>query len=130
MKEAVTRVLLLFTTFGFATSVMAAGADESRVVNLWECKLKVEKTIADVHAANGKWVVYVNAQVEGADIHSYVLQTVVGASNSFLYADSYPSLAAWDAVSAIETDEMKAIQKGLDEAADCASNTLHKSKES
>jgi hypothetical protein len=130
MKEAVTRVLLLFTTLGFATSVMAAGSDESRVVNLWQCKLKDEKTIADVHAANGKWVVYVNAQVEGADIHSYVLQTVVGASNSFLYADSYPSLAAWDAVSAIETDEMKAIQKGLDEAADCASNTLHKSKES
>jgi hypothetical protein len=130
MKETVMRVLLLLTTLGFATSVLAAGADESRVVNLWQCKLKEDKTIADVHAANGKWVKYVNTQVEGGDIHSYVLQTLVGESRSFLYADSYPNLAAWDAASAIESDEMKAIDKGLGEVAECASNTLHKSKES
>jgi len=130
MKKAVMKVLMLLTTLVFATSVMAAGADETRVVNLWQCKLKEDKTIDNVHAANGKWVKYVNAQVAGGDIHSYVLQTVVGEARSFLYADSYPSLAAWEAASAIETDEMKAIDKGLGEVADCASNTLHRSKES
>jgi hypothetical protein len=130
MKKAVMKVLMLITTLVFATSVMAAGADETRVVNLWQCKLKEDKTIDNVHAANGKWVKYVNAQVAGGDIHSYVLQTVVGAARSFLYADSYPNLAAWEAASAIETDEMKAIDKGLGEVAECSNNTLHKSKES
>ena len=130
MKNAVIRVLLILTILGFGTAVMAADADASRVVNLWQCKFKEGKTIADVHAANSKWVKYVNTQVEGGDIHSYVLETIVGATGSFLYADSFPSLAAWEAASNIESAEMKEIDKGLGEAADCASNTLHKSKES
>jgi len=130
MKEALTKSLLLLATLGFATSVVAAGADETRLINLWQCKLKEDKTVADVHAANGRWVKYVNAQVAGGDIHSYVLQTLVGESGSFLYADSYPNMAAWEAASALETDEMKAIDKALGDVADCASNTLHKSKES
>jgi len=130
MKNALINVLLIVTTLCFATVAIAADTDESRYLNLYQCKLKEDKTIDEVHAANGKWSRYVNANVAGGDIHSYVLQTVVGATGTFLYADSYPSLAAWEAVSNIESDEMKAIDKELGEVADCSSNTLHKLKES
>ena len=128
MQKTILRVVLLLTTLVFSTATMAA--DESRILNLFQCKLKEDKSISDVHAANGQWSRYVNANVEGSDIHSYVLQTVVGPTGSFLYADSYPSVAAWDAVQNIENDEMKAIEKALGEVADCSSNTLHKFKES
>lgn len=130
MKKLLINALLLLTTLCFTTSVMAADGDDSRLVNLYQCKLKEDKTISDVHAANGKWSQYVNAHIEGGDIHSYVLQTLVGTSGTFLYADSYPSVTAWEAVSNIESDEMKAIDKALGEVAECSSNTLHRLKES
>ena len=130
MKKTLMNIFLLLTTLCFATAAIAADGDDTRIVNLYQCKLKEDKTISDVHAANGKWSRYVNAQVQGGDIHSYVLQTLVGTSGTFLYADSYPSLNAWEAVSNIESDEMKAIDKALGEVAECTSNTLHKLNES
>jgi hypothetical protein len=130
MKNVVLNACLLFTTLCFASAAIAADSGDSRIVNLFQCKFKENKTIDDVHAANGKWSRYVNSNVAGGDIHSYVLQTLVGTSGTFLYADSYPSLAAWEAASNIESDEMKAIDKELGEVAECSSNTLHRSKES
>ena len=100
------------------------------MVNLWECAVSESKTIDDVHSANGNWVKYVNANVAGGDIHSYVLTPIVVMANTFKYVDSYPSLASWTAFSEIDNDEIKAIQKALDEAANCTSNTLHRSKAS
>ncbi len=122
------KLSVIAIVLGFAA--VASAADESRIVNLWDCKLNEGKTIKDVHAANGKWVKYVNANVAGGDIHSYVLQTVVGKSGTFKYADSFPSMASWSAANEIDNAEMTAITKELDAVADCKSNTLHKSKAS
>jgi hypothetical protein len=130
MKIVFTQILLLLAALCFATATLAADHNPERIVNLYQCKLNEGKSIDDVHAANGKWSGYVNANVAGGDIQSFVLQTVVGNTGTFLYADSYPSLAAWEAVSKIESDEMKEIEKGLDEAAECSSNTLHRARES
>jgi len=130
MKNNVLNAILLLTTLCFASAAIAADSGDPRILNLYQCKLKEDKTIDDVHAANGAWSRYVNSNVAGGDIHSYVLQTLVGTTGTFLYADSYPTLAAWEAVSNIESDEMKAIDKALGEVADCSSNTLHKLKES
>jgi len=130
MKNTIVQTLLLLTAVCFAATAMAADDNAERYVNLYQCSIKEGKNVDDVHAANGKWSRYVNANVAGGDIHSYVLQTVVGKTGTFLYADSYPSLASWEAVSKIDTDEMKEIDKGLDEVADCTSNSLHRVKES
>ena len=80
----------------FGVGVCAAYADShERMVALWTCTLADGKTQADVQAANGKWVKHVNAAVEGGDIRSYVLTTVVGEPETFLYVDSFPSGKAW-----------------------------------
>jgi len=128
MKKIVTGLCLVLGIMGFSS--IANAENDSRVVVLWKCELKEDKTIDDVHAANGKWVKHVNANVEGGDIHSYVLATVVGKARTFLYADSFPSMASWEAAMGIEDDTMKAISDGLDAVADCAKNSLHMSKES
>lgn len=131
MKKIIVSALVACVALGYAFSASAAEpAAEARIVNLWKCELNDKKTIDDVHAANGKWVKYVNAHVKGGDIHSYVLQTVVGKSRTFLYADSYPNMASWSAATDIDNDEMTAIGAELDAVAKCSSNTLHKSKAS
>jgi hypothetical protein len=88
------------------------------------------KTIDDVQAANGKWLKYINENVEGGDIRSYVLTPIVGKQGVFTYVDSYPNLASWTAGQALEGDEMTAINDELNEVATCSKNTLHRSEPS
>lgn len=128
MKRLVTGLCLAVGFMGFST--IASAEDDSRVVVLWKCELNEGKSIDDVHAANGKWVKHVNANVEGGDIHSYVLATVVGKARTFLYADSFPSLASWGAAMKLEGEEKEAIDAALDAVAECEKNSLHMSKES
>jgi len=106
---------------------------DDRIVETVECHLKEGKTIEDAHAANSKWVVFMNANVEGGDIRSFVLTAHVGeiASGKFMYVDSYPSLESWVAGDkATETEAFKPIGDALRAAAECSKNALYKSKES
>jgi hypothetical protein len=71
-------------------------------------------------------VKFVNAKVEGGDIHSYVSTSIVGDTTQFLYVDSFPSMNAWIAVKALmETDEGQVIEAALNEIATCTSNRLY-----
>lgn len=123
MKKNISKLTLLSAVLGFAFNANA----EDRVVDVWNCTFVDGKTIEDVQAANGKWVKYMNANVEGGDIHSYVLTPIVGKRGGFIYVDSYPSLASWTAGDALEGDELTAINAALEEAATCSDNALHKS---
>ena len=124
MNQISLKTTLLFSCFSLMSTAIVAG---SNVVNLWECNVNDSKTIADVQAANSKWVKYVNANVEGGNIQSYIMTPIVGITETFKYADSYPSLTSWATVNEIDNEEMKAIEQGLNEAATCSSNTLHRS---
>ncbi|MBT3426243.1 MAG: hypothetical protein HOL98_05515 [Gammaproteobacteria bacterium] len=124
MNQISLKTTLLFSCFSLMSTAIVA---ESNVVNLWECNVNDSKTIADVQAANSKWVKYVNANVEGGNIQSYIMTPIVGITETFKYADSYPSLTSWATVNEIDNEEMKAIEQGLNEAATCSSNTLHRS---
>lgn len=111
-------------------SVAVVAAAEERIIEVWNCKAADGKTIEDVHEANAKWVKYMNAHVDGGDIISYVLQPIVGKSNTFMYADSFPSMASWGAAKAHESEELTAIEEELNSVAVCNENTLHNSKAS
>ena len=90
--------------------------------------------MAEVHEANSAWVKFMNANVEGGGIRSYVMTPKVGEREprGFTFADSYPSLQSWAAGDhAINnTEEGKAIQAVLNGLVDCSENQLHMSKES
>ncbi len=104
----------------------SAAAQPTRVDEVWRCTLKDGKTPADVHAANGAWVKFVNAKVEGGDIHSYVATNIVGNPTEFLYVDSFPNMKAWtDTKAELQTDEGQAIEAPLNEVATCSSNSLY-----
>lgn len=111
---------------GFMGTV-SADVPAPRTVNLWECSLNEGKTMADVYRANSNWLKYVNAEVAGGGISSYVLTPLVGTRATFKYVDSYPSLKAWTAVTELDSPTMAQLDAVLDETATCASNTLHRS---
>jgi hypothetical protein len=106
-------------------------ASQDRVVEIWHCKVNDGMKMDDVKAANARWVAHVNATVEGGDIASYILTPVVGKQGTFMYADTFPSMAAWDGSrEAMKLGDGPAIDKELEAAADCSSNTLHRSTKS
>lgn len=128
MKMRIAVALLMV----FGVGVCAAYADSNeRMVALWTCTLAEGKTQTDVQTANGKWVKHVNASVEGGDIRSYVLTTVIGKPETFLYVDSFPSGQAWLASrAALKTEAGKKIEKELEAVAKCSRSSLYESKQS
>jgi hypothetical protein len=115
--------------FCLAGISLAAHAD-SRVVEMWQCELKEGKTMEEVAAANEKWLAFVNGAVEGGDIHSFALESIVGDSTGFMFADTFPSRKAWAAAKdAIDSPEGKAVESGFENLFDCNKNRLYKSTE-
>jgi len=129
MKRSVVALALLTVA---VVGICAAQAEsDSRVVEVWTCSLNEGKTQDDVQTANSKWVKLQNDSVEGGDIRSFVLTSIVGNSQTFTYADSFPSMEAWMASKeVIKSEAGKVIEKELTTVATCSSNTLHESNES
>ena len=74
---------------------LSAWGAEYRIINMVDCKLNDGMTIEDVHEANRPWIRYMNKNVPGGDIRSFVVVAVVGDwEPSFKYIDSFPSLAS------------------------------------
>ncbi len=114
-------------------TLTASTPPDDRIFETIDCKLKEGKTIDDVHAANSKWVEFMNANVEGGDIRSFVLTPQVGdiKEGRFMYIDSFPNLESWAARDkAAETEAFKAIRAGLQAVAACSKSGLYKSRES
>jgi hypothetical protein len=104
---------------------------ESRVVEVWECKLVDGKAIKDVHAVNKKWLAYVNGKVQGGGIESFVMTSIVGNPAAFHFADSYPDMAAWSAAkAAMKSPEGAALDAEFNAVNTCSSNSLHDSESS
>ena len=122
-------VLLTGILFGVCTAVVADTGDTA-TVEIWTCTLKDGKTMDDVATANGKWVKFMNANVEGGNVQSFAQTAVVGNQGTFLYIDVFPDMKAWIASkTAITSEEGNAIDTELEETASCASNSLYSSTE-
>jgi hypothetical protein len=126
MKKFSLKLGLMSALLVFAVSANA----EDRVAEVWNCTLEDGKTIADVQAANGKWVKHMNANVADGGINSYVLTPIVATRGGFIYVDSYPSLVSWSAGQELASDELTAIEEELNAVAKCGDNTLHNSGQS
>jgi hypothetical protein len=127
MKKQTITTLLLTTAVTLSSAVTA----DTRIIEAWNCKLLDGKTIEQVQAANKVWLTFVNGQVEGGGVQSYVMTSVVGDSTSFMFVDSYSSLTAWSATkAALKTPEGVAVEAGIIGVSLCPTNTLHESTES
>jgi hypothetical protein len=130
MKSLLTKIMTLIATIGLWS---ISNADSGyRSVN--SCILIDGKTIDDVRVANSKWVGFVNENVEGGDITSHIITSVVGdmTPGKFQFVDSFPTLESWAAhLTAIESiAEGIAIDAEVREAADCNESQLYKAEES
>ena len=129
MKSLLSTVLLTGILFGFCTTAIADTSDTA-TVEIWNCTLNDGKTMDDVATANGKWVKFMNANIEGEDIQSYGQTAMVGDQETFLYIDVFPDMKAWIAgKAAIDNEEGKALEAELNKVASCSSNSLYSSTE-
>ena len=128
MRSLRSKVLLASVVLATCFAVANAG---TRVEEVWQCKRQDGKTTEDVQAENGKWVKFVNANVEGGDIHSFVATSIVGDATQFVFVDSFPNMESWIATKALmETDEGQAMEAAINEVATCSSNSLYSTTES
>ena len=130
MKSLLTTIVSLVATVGIWS---ISNADSGyRAVN--SCILIDGKTIDDVRIVNSKWVEFVNKNVEGGDITSHIITSVVGdiTPGKFQFVDSFPTLESWAAyLKAIESiAEGIAIDVEVREAADCTESQLYKAEKS
>ena len=103
-------------------------ADDTRILEIYQCKLKDGKTMEEVQANNVRWLANTRKNAGNDTINSYALEPQVGDLDHFVFIDSYPDLTTWAAAeSADETDESKAINDAFEELMDCEKNRLYKS---
>ena len=123
MKKHSFKALAAIVFMFFSGSIIA-----DTFADVYNCKLEEGKTAEDAHAANSKWLKWVNENVANGKITSSSGTAVVGDSNAFLWVDSYPDLATWSAVqTALDSKEGKEATKDLFKGiTDCKDNRLWK----
>jgi hypothetical protein len=102
---------------------------EKSIVDVWQCKLKDNKTMKDAAALNEKWVKFMNANVEGGGINSYDMEPRVGNHDRFMFVDVYPNMQSWAAGENVmeKTEEGRALHKEFKELSKCSRNSLYSS---
>lgn len=120
------RTLIAMLALLTVPALSLADAGDTRIIELYDCAIKEGKTADEVAAHNAKWLAFVRQT--NAGINSYGLQSVVGDSGSYMFADTYPDLAAWGAAkTALDSDAGRALDVGFGELLDCDKNRLYKS---
>ena len=126
MKNSTIKTLLLAT----AITLSAAASADTRILEVWDCKLIDGKTIEQVQAANKTWLTFVNGKGQAGGIRSYVMTSVVGDLTTFMFVDSYPSMTTWTTTkAALQTPEGLAADAPNLSVSQCTSNSLHESTE-
>ena len=123
MNKYLSQVLAAIVFAFFSGSIFAETYAE-----VFNCKLGEGKTAEDAHAANSKWLKWVNANVANGNITSSSGTAVVGDNEAFLWIDTYPDLATWSATkAALDSKEGKEALKDLfKDITDCKENRLWK----
>ena len=122
MKTKIATTLLVALTLVISSNFVFADT----IIETYTCELKEGKKQEELQAINSKWLKWVKKNVN-ENIESSVGTAVVGTQNMFMFADTYPDLAAWAATqTALDSDaasELKDIFKGV---SDCSENRLWK----
>jgi len=115
---------LCVTVFVFFSGSVVADT----YAEVYNCKLGEGKTVEDAHAANKKWLKWVNANVANGKITSSAGTAIVGDNEAFLWIDTYPDLATWSAAkTAMDSKEGKEALKDLfKDITNCKENRLWK----
>ena len=123
MNKYLLQALAVTVFVFFSGSIVAATYAE-----VYNCKLGEGKTVEDAHAANSKWLKWVNEHVPNGKITSSAGTAVVGDNEAFLWIDTYPDLATWSAAkTAMDSKEGKEALKDLfKDITDCKENRLWK----
>ena len=99
------------------------------VTMVWTCTLNDGVTAEQSQAAGKKWVALVRKMVGNDEITSSWVTAVVGETEHFMWADTYPSLEVWAAVQTAWTNSEEAaeLEEELEANENCSKNRLYRS---
>lgn len=117
----VTVASLLLGVSGIATA--------DPVTMVWTCTLNDGVTAEQSQAAGKKWVALVRKMTGNDEITSSWVTAVVGETEHFMWADTYPSLEVWAAVQTAwaNSEEAAELEKELEANETCPKNRLYRS---
>lgn len=119
--------LLPATVVALAALCLSGIASADSIAETFTCEVKEGMKIEDVQAKNSKWLKWVNAHVDGGGITSAVGTAVVGNTETFIFIDTYPSLATWAAAKeALDSDAADELEELFDDVSECSENRLWK----
>lgn len=119
--------LLPATFVALAALCLSGIASADSIAETFTCEVKEGMKIEDVQAKNSKWLKWVNAHVDGGGITSAVGTAVVGNTETFIFIDTYPSLATWAAAKeALDSDAADELEELFDDVSECSENRLWK----
>ena len=123
MKKYPLQALASIAFIFFSGSIIA-----DTFAEVYNCKLAEGKTAEDAHAANSKWLKWVNKNAANGKVTSSSGTAFVGDNKAFLWIDTYPDLATWSATqTALDSKEGKEALKDLFKGiTDCKENRLWK----
>ena len=120
MKKFLLHALATIAFVSFSSLAVA-----SSVAEMFSCELEDGKTVEDAHAANSKWLKWVNENAGHGKITSSIATAIVGNTEGFLWIDTYPDLDTWSATkNALETKEGKAVEGVFEGITKCKKNRL------
>lgn len=115
----------LMIAVNLCLAMPVALAEETRLLEVWQCSLKEGASMEHVTAANAKWVKFVNQVLPEAQINSGTVTAIVGDYTHFSIIDSYPDMQAWVQIKqALKTEAGEAAGADLDQVLHCTDNTL------
>lgn len=112
MLAAVTSVFLMLS--------VAVHAEPISVV--FTCELKEGSTKEDAMDINTRWLKWARETAGTDEITSSYVSTIVGDFNSFMWVDTYPSIAAWGKI----VDADSEFDEEFSEVATCKGNRIYR----
>lgn len=99
------------------------------VTMVWTCTLNDGVTAEQSQAAGKKWVALVRKLSGNDEITSSWVTAIVGETEHFMWADTYPSLEVWAAVQTAwaNSEEAAALEEEFEANETCPKNRLYRS---
>ena len=117
------KIMLASVTSVFLLLSVAVYAEPVSIV--YSCKLKEGSTKEDAMEINARWLKWARSTAGTDEITSSYVSTIAGDFGSFMWVDTYPSIAAWGKIVDADSD----FDEEFNEVSTCSGNRIYRGEE-
>jgi hypothetical protein len=117
------KMMLATVTSVFLILSVPVHAEPISVV--FSCKLNEGSTKEDAMEINARWLKWARSTAGTDEITSSYVSTIAGDLGSFMWVDTYPSIAAWGKIVDADSD----FDEEFNEVSTCSGNRIYRGEE-